>query len=82
MTNSEIKALAPWFHLDWAQEYRYYICPRCNAFTTGDFAPVPISDVLAWLNRDLMKPDYAALAAEPVAATAEQDSRDSAGLEG
>jgi len=97
MTDAEIEALGPWYRCpeSLTDEYLYYPCPACNwpVVITNDFASVPIDEVLGKWRTDCglpnwgedpreMKPDYAALAAEPEAVTAGQDSRDSAGLEG
>lgn len=56
----------------------YYSCWACNPDgkrTPNDWEPLSADEVLAWLNDDTdpMDPDYAALAAEPEAATAGED---------
>ena len=92
MTDHEIRLLAPWYRDrdSLTDDYLYYPCLRCNRSIVcnqpivipGDYVPVPTNKVLTvWRIADPMAPDYAALAAEPVAATASGDSRESAGLE-
>lgn len=86
MTNREIEMLASWYRYDQSltDDYLYYPCPRCNIpiVIPDDFIPVLTEEVLTdWRQKDSMEPDYAALAAEPEAATAGEDSRESAGWE-
>lgn len=91
MTDHEIRLFAPWYRYreSLTDDYLYYPCPTCNRSVVcnqpivipDDFVPVPTGDVLTkWRIANPMSPDYEALAAEPVAATAGQDSCDSAGL--
>ena len=85
LLNAEhIKLLAPWYLGYSDSEHLFHACDRCNrrgAIPTG-FVRIRVADIPAWISDDAdpMAPDYAALAAEPEAATAGQDSRESAGL--
>lgn len=71
-----------WYKEPGNAEYLFYPCPRCNHWRIipDGYAHVSLDDIQAWLDRDPMQPNYAALAAEgPVLAS--QDSRKGAGLE-
>ena len=62
-----LDALAPWYEDPGNDRILYHPCLYCNYH--GDRIPdgmeqLEIEDVLAWLIRDPMAPDYAALAAE------------------
>jgi hypothetical protein len=91
MTDHEIRLLALWYRDrdSLTDDYLYYPCPRCNRSIVcnqpivipDDYVPVPTNEVLTvWRIADPMAPDYAALAAEPEAVTAGQDSRENAGI--
>ena len=70
-----------WYREPGNDEYLFYPCSECNRDRIISDEFVSICDILAWLDRDPMQPDYAALAAEePVSQY--QDSRDAVGLEG
>ena len=69
-----------WYREPGNAENLFYPCPECNHLRTIPDGFVVIYDILVWLSRDPMSPDYAALAAEePVSQIG--DSRDAAGLE-
>lgn len=80
-----VSKLAPWYSEPGNVEYLFCSCPHCNPVgrIPDGYEQILFIDILDWLQRDRdpMVPDYEALAAEPVAATAGQDSWDSAGLE-
>ena len=63
-------------------EYLFYPCSTCNPGRVVPDGFMAMHDIQAWLDRDPMALDYEALAAKPVAATAAEDSRAAAGLEG
>lgn len=83
LTVTVIELLAPWFSEPGNDAELFYPCHTCNRAKIVPlvFDPLGIADVLAWVNeRDPMAPDWAALAAEPEAALASIDSRESAGI--
>ena len=61
-------------------EYLFVVCRACNPeeIIPDGFTAMSADEVLAWLNPDPMSLDYAALAREPEAATAGEDSHESA----
>ena len=75
-----------WYEEQGNSEYLFYACETCNwtRLIPTNFEELSRDGVQDWLDRDTdpKAPDWAALAAEPGAATAGQDSRESAGLEG
>lgn len=80
----EIVSLTPWYSAPREPYYLFCACPRCNRdkVIPDGYKPMSIDGVLYWTGHAVsMAPDYATLA-EPEAATAGQDSRESAGLEG
>ena len=80
-----IASLGPWYEEPDNDLVLYYPCFVCNYL--GERIPdaweklETEEDVLEWCKQpDPMAPDYEALAAEPAAATASQDSHESAGI--
>ena len=69
-----------WWREPGNSEYLFYPCTTCNPDRIIPASFVSVIDIQAWLDADSMAPGYAALAAEPEAATAGEDSRDSAGI--
>jgi hypothetical protein len=85
LTAHHIALLAPWYRQPGNSEYLFRACDRCNrrGVMPIGYERVRIIDIPGWLgDTDIMQPDYEALAVEQVAATAGEDSRASAGLEG
>lgn len=83
MTDDEIEELAWYRDTAIANDERlFYPCSQCNKdkIIPDGFVLMTIEGIMAWAISDLMAPDYAALAREPVAATAGLDSSDAAGL--
>ena len=72
-----------WYEEQGNDEYLFYACENCNwaRMIPPGFIEITADEILTWLDRDPMAPDYAALATEePVLAS--EDSRDSARMEG
>ena len=70
-----------WYEEQGNGEYLFYVCEDCKwaRVIPSGLTEITADEVLTWLDRDPMAPDYAALAAEePVLAS--EDSRKSAGL--
>lgn len=61
--------------------YLFYACHCCNRdkIIPGGFSALGLDDMLCWINLGRPRPNCDALAREPEAATAGQDSRNSAG---
>ena len=81
MASVTIQWLAGKYQYQQNDEELFYPCHFCNPGKTipDGYEPMEVADVMAWLDRDQMQPDYAALAAEEPLSQIE-DSRDSAGL--
>jgi len=76
------KVIAAWHRESGNDEYLFHPCLSCNRdkIIPADFVSMTTDEVLDWIDRDSMAPDYAALAAEEPMSQIE-DSRDSAGME-
>lgn len=65
LSETGIKLLGPWHSELGNDEELFRPCRFCNPDRISDgYEPLSAKDVLAWLDRDPMAPDYAALAAE------------------
>ena len=74
--------LATWHREPGNDEYLFHSCLSCNRdkVVPAGYISMTADEVLNWLDRDPMAPDYAKLAAEPEPVSQIEDSRESAGL--
>lgn len=84
LLRGELERLAPILHsMNSDSTSLFYACYCCNPdrILPSGYRPMTMDEVLDWLDRDPMAPDYEALAAEEPVSQIE-DSRESAGMEG
>jgi len=79
-----IQWLAGKYQYQQNDEELFYPCHFCNPDrdVPDGYTSLTVAEVMTWLDRDPMQPDYDALAAEPEPVLASEIDRESAGMEG